>query len=627
MTTTETAPTGSATTPERSTETPKIDVGRVFGESWAGFSEATKKRIESASPESDPVLFAKLQRADKMNVGKVSVDVPASLERGANDDFVMNLRHRALAFWMGRPSALVGRTWGKIMRNKDAEAIAKNRSKPNPGESDAEYYARMKGHARTTLAMGTIAILGGLSGGAAAAGWAGTAIGLKVAAAGASVGNAIYQGRRKDGMANHGAGVFGSVGGGVAGYSAIADAHGMFSSSNATASQEVSLASNELLHNAEGSPDGDSSLVVEGEPNRVRGAEEYTHSSYNDAPVDSPEAVAEVALASRTEELAFLNENGRHNNDFNNITPEELNDPANEGHFPGYTALMEQYNESPQELAAQLFQIYEIESANGHTFDALPPELRDLAGGNGEAFIEALAEAMYADPELHDTLTAATLDYIQEHAGPLTDLSGAYEANYLVLEDGKPVVKLDDYVESASDEDTVIMLSETKGIRFPCGQPIEIIPQPEYVAQAVSPQPVVETQTHNPPTETIPQNPVTPVTPVTPETPVTPVTPNPEPETPVVVPESKDERQNFDHNTPDFFKAGEQVGSGAFQPTESVVRPSEAFTPGNLTPDNDNSPAPGATTPSGSGGPSFGGGQDREAGSGDASSNSSSVSE
>lgn len=595
--------------PENGQETSTVDLTNVFGKGYGNLPTAQKKYIEAAmaSPNSDPTLYKMLQEGSVKNIGKVAGDVPANFEQSSADDFVMKLRHKAVAK-LGVPAAFLGRAWGRMTKND--VLIAKSQKKRNPGESDAEYYARMKSHAKTTAAMGALAILGAASGGAAALGAStATVFGLKGAALTGSIANGVWQARRKDGLANPLAGVAGGVTALGAGAASHTD---VFPGSNHAASQEYTLLNDD--ESAEGT-------VPVSEPNRARGAEEYPSLSaqedeptyrYNsqedntpfdankdDAPAASPEVAAEV---SRAQELTFLEENGRHNNDFNSITPEELNDPANEGRFPGYTALFEQYNESPQELAAQLYQIYEIESANGHTFDALPPELRELAGGNGEAFIEALAQAMHADPELHDTLTAATLDYIQEHGSPLSDLTGNYEANYIVIEDGKPVVKFDPNVTSAVDNDTVIMLSETKGIRFPCGQPIEILPQPEYVTPVYSAPPVsYETPTYTPPVETTPPTTVPPVG----EPPVTepPVINPPNPEPPVVIPEPKDERQNFDHAVPDFFKAGEIVGSGAPQTREEVVTPSETFNPGTTTPSNGNEQAPGASaTPSGSAG-------------------------
>lgn len=620
------AETQTVKTPERNQEN-TVDLTRVFGPSWESLPGTIKDRVRAgmANPDSDPKLYKLLQEGSAKDIGKVAGDVPANFEQGSADNSVKNWQVRAMTA-LAIPAAAIARFWGKKTGND--LLVTKSQRKRNPGESQAEYYARMKSHAKTTAAMGALAILGAASGGAAAFGAPAAAVyGLKGAAFAGSIANGLWQAKRKDGLANPLAG----YAGGAAMLATGAGTHygpGVIDSLTKD-SPEVRLTSTQLDYNVEGSPeaqfeDNVRARDISDYPHLnqeqagadehtswfAQGESQYRYNSHNDnlpfdannddAPAGTGETAVELAAASRAQELTFLEENGRHNNDFNSITPEELNDPANEGHFPGYTALMEQYNESPQELAAQLYQIYEIESANGHSFDALPPELRELAGGNSHEFMTALAEAMHADPELHDLLTSATLDYIQEHGSPLTDLTGSYEANYIVIEDGKPVVKLDDYVESASTEDTVIMLSETKGIRFPCGQPIEIILQPEYVAPVASYQPMYEQPTYTPPVETTPPPEVIPPTVTPPETePPVVIPPNPEP--PVEPPAPKINAESPDHRIPDAWKPGESTGSGALE--DRGPDAPDAFSPGSTEPANGGERAAGAApTPSGSAG-------------------------
>ena len=334
--------------PENGQETSADKLTSVFGEGYSKLPVAQQKRIEAAmaSPNSDPTLYKMLQDGSTKNIGKVAGDVPANFEQGSADDFVMKLRHKAVAK-LGVPAAFLGRAWGRMTKND--VLIAKSQKKRNPGESDAEYYARMKSHAKTTAAMGALAILGAASGGAAALGAStATVFGLKGAALTGSIANGVWQARRKDGLANPLAGVAGGVTALGAGAASHTD---VFPGNNHAASQEYTLLNDD--ESAEGT-------VPVSEPNRVRGSEEYPNlNTQEDEPnrARGAEEYPNFAETSRVGELTFLAENGRHGNDFNNITPEELNDPANEGHFPGYTALLEQYNESPQELAAQLYHI------------------------------------------------------------------------------------------------------------------------------------------------------------------------------------------------------------------------------------------------------------------------------
>lgn len=174
-------------------------------------------------------------------------------------------------------------------------------------------------------------------------------------------------------------------------------------------------------------------------------------------------------------EIDFLNTNHRVGNDFNNITANEIGVPGDKNHFAGYTALHDQYTKSPVELTAQVQQIQSIEQSNGHSFTVLNEFPRQPGESDG-SYYARLGDAMHTNQELHDHVTTATLDYVQQHGQSLQDLTQDYGSNYVVLENGKPVVKWDDYVHSTDPNDKVLLLSSTKGIRFPCGQPIELIP-------------------------------------------------------------------------------------------------------------------------------------------------------
>ncbi len=206
-------------------------------------------------------------------------------------------------------------------------------------------------------------------------------------------------------------------------------------------------------------PQGSEDLSDESTANRARGIDEYPFSeSY-----------------SRQQETTFLNENGRHGNDFNNITGDKLyNNPGDKDQFIGYTALHEQYSKSPNELASQLLHIQQIELEKGNDLGILPQEWQLQAGESEEAYIARLGDTLHADHEIHDTLTDITLAYIKENGQPLSDLTENYSAFYIEIIDGKPVVKIDPSVVSADPTDKVIMLSDTKGIRIPCGQGIEL---------------------------------------------------------------------------------------------------------------------------------------------------------
>lgn len=249
-------------------------------------------------------------------------------------------------------------------------------------------------------------------------------------------------------------------------------------------------------------------------------AGEHSPEHSTDVPPLTPE---QMSLNSHKVETDFLESNGRVRHDFNNITANEIGVPGDKDHFPGYTALHEQYQKSPSELAAQIRQIEVIEQANGHSgFDALPQDLHIQPGESHDAYITRLSNAIYDNDDLHNKLNDQTLDYIKVHGQPLQDLNSAYSSDYMIIENGKPTVQLDQYVESADPNDKILLLSPTKGIRFPCGQPIEILPS----------QPTVEAPVVHPAAATIikqpgvtPEAPATPVTPIVPETPSVPTTP------------------------------------------------------------------------------------------------------
>lgn len=229
-------------------------------------------------------------------------------------------------------------------------------------------------------------------------------------------------------------------------------------------------------------------------------------------------------------ELDFLAENGRINNDFNHI-----DQFADKESIMG--ELQEQYAKSPTELSGQLYQIQGIEG----TVDVLPDHLRVLDGETYEQYTARLSEALHHDPELHDILTEYTTGYVSDKFN-IQDMPGHYQAAYIDAEGNS---YWDSSVSSSDPNDKIIMLADGKGIRLPCGQPVELIYIKEGATHGIGGAPIpvqdfsyVPQSTPDTPgvggpppaTETIPPMPAT-------EPPV-PETAPPVPETEPPVPET-----------------------------------------------------------------------------------------
>lgn len=307
-----------------------------------------------------------------------------------------------------------------------------------------------------------------------------------------------------------------------------------------------------------------------------------------------PNELLELSNASHRAETDFLNTNGRHGNDFNDISGDELKNSA-ENLPPGYDALMDQYNASPRELAAQLDQFRDL----GIKFPDDIAELNRQPGEEYTAYVDRITDAMHNNQGLHDQAVQFAGDQLADKKA--VPLDSPYRSAY-IEPDGKGgyIVKWDDYVESPDPNDQIIMLGDGKGIRLPCGQPIELIPQeapapaaPIYYEQQPAGQGGAPVE--NPGG----QGGETPSNPGHPETPVNPPTPGPE--TPVTPDDQKDWSKvpNLDGVTP--LPLDQDTTPLTDQPTPGDNGTSSPdFQPGapNSTPGTDTGPdvsAPGAT--------------------------------
>ena len=346
----------------------------------------------------------------------------------------------------------------------------------------------------------------------------------------------------------------------------------------------------------------------------------------DDGSLQSLEALRQLSIK---RELDFLNTNGRVHNNFNNIPVDSVNSPEHATLFLGYDKLMNQYQQSPTELSAQLHQIQTIEMEKGNVFESLPKELRLQSGENNEAYVARLSDAIHNDQKLHDTLVGSTMDYLKDNGKSPEAINSEYKAWY-ITDDGKVVAHWDTSVVSADPNDKIIRLSDTKGIRLPCGQPIELSPvydTPTYVPQAqnwqpqpvyVAPQaPVASYAPEYPSTPIVPEVPITPVIPEVPIIPEVPVIPEipviPEvpiiPEVPVIpeipvipvvpLPKNPLEDINVNPGLPEQIKMGDvRVGPGAPQTIHDVTPEPTHYEPPKPVVDNTDK-APGASSGSG----------------------------
>ena len=149
--------------------------------------------------------------------------------------------------------------------------------------------------------------------------------------------------------------------------------------------------------------------------------------------------------------------------------------------------------------------------------------------------------------------TVYATNYAKDHYN-VQDMPNHYRSSW-IDENGK--VHWDDEVRTADPDDKIINLGNGKGIRLPCGQPVELIPE----TQGSAPAPAGTVATTSAPTESHPGNPGNPTQPTNPEGPVNPPTPeqpnpptpenpNPEPPAPEEPPilDSKNEADNINAN-------------------------------------------------------------------------------
>ena len=229
----------------------------------------------------------------------------------------------------------------------------------------------------------------------------------------------------------------------------------------------------------------------------------------------NPQEVYDLGTNSRHEQSQWLLENGRVNNDFNNIDVTLTKDET-------INKLAIQYNRSPNELAAQMYQIQGVEAGNDDVLKQIPEDYRVRDGETMEQYSARVGEFLHADGETKDKFAFLTTEYVRTHY-KVEDMPSHYQSAYI---DADGNVAWDEEVQSSDPNDKIIKLSATEGIRLPCGQPVKILPEeaPAPVQQyEQSSQPVQ--QNYVPPQGTGGETPVTPVSPGTPTTPTTPVTP------------------------------------------------------------------------------------------------------
>lgn len=460
-------------------------VEQAFGDDWKKLTAEKQRRVLEATPESNPKLYAAIQKAVEKGSGKVDYTPATPVEAEANDEpeiafedevapqraggMIRNLARKAAGlgrktktgaknfYWATtKPFTAANYAYSKFVAHRldESQKWSDTYNNMSPAER--------REHHKKVAWRGNLAVLGGA---------------------------ALMLVLKNKGIMFADQGAPQSVSGGVNPDQAPAAPGAGVQPEDAPTAIQPGLVSGE---HAIRDPQGSTDL----RENRVRTIDDYpTLEAYG-----------------RHQELNWLNANNRQGNDFNNITPEELNDPANKDHFPGYTALKEQFEKSPNELAAQLRQIQVIEASKGLKLDFIPEEFRGLLlqpGESQEGYIARLGAALHENNDLHKLLGDGALKYIEANAQPLRDLTENYGANYIVLVNGVPTVGFDEFVQSASKEDTVLMLSDTMGIRFPCGQCIELMPQkavgtpveqPSYSAPVVTERPVQAT----------PQRPTTP---------------------------------------------------------------------------------------------------------------------
>lgn len=477
-------------------------------------------------------------------------EIPTNLEQGdeSGNNFVMRWRHK-MVIGLGTPAALMSKAWGKFTKN---DVVKHNsRVRRHEGESDADYYNRMKSHAKTTAGMAAVALAGAASGGVGALGVGGFAgaIGAKVGAVGASIGNAVYQARRKDReFANPVAAAAGGLVGGVASYG---------------------IAHDIITHNS-----GGGNHPVDFDPDKKhQGGDGDNHDQHHGA--HDHDLTPDQSRQLEHDWLERTHENGRLGHDYNNIN-------VNASQEDVLGKLHEQYEMSPNELAGQLRQIQELQAEHGGHIPGLPEALQMRDGESYDDYTARLGEALHDNNTLHHDMAEYATNYAKDHYN-IQDMPNHYRSSW-IDENGK--VHWDEDVRTADPNDKIIDLGGGKGIRLPCGQPVEVIN--DRVVDTPQAGPVVATSV---PAESHPSTPVQPVlvehptpqqptpehpTPVQPETPTTPETPStPTPETPL---DSKIPSQNIDANPNEHQGTGmgdTRVESG---PEKPATDPGSTYT-------------------------------------------------
>lgn len=192
----------------------------------------------------------------------------------------------------------------------------------------------------------------------------------------------------------------------------------------------------------------------------------------------------EYSIQSHHIEDQFINDNGRHGNDFNNIELHHNQDGSIDMNDL-YGQFGEQFRKSPHELAAQFDQFHRLGTE-------LPDDLKDLQykpGETAEQYTERIADLLHGNRDLKDKAADFALD--QLHGKSLEDLTRDYESNYIVTDGhGGWMIETDPDVTSADPNDRILVMGQAngyiEGVRIPCGQPIRIpIEVPQSAPQGV----------------------------------------------------------------------------------------------------------------------------------------------
>jgi hypothetical protein len=390
-----------------------------------------------------------------------------SAELAPTTDFVFNLRRRAIAK-LGYPAAWLARLSDKWFKKEPKSA--RTNTKRNPDESDEAYYNRMKAHAKSTVAMGALALVGAASGGVGVLGLPMAAtVGAKVAAFGAGIGHSVWQARRKDGGQNMLAGGAGFVGG-MAGY---------------VGGQE--LASHGML---------------DGVRNAIHGTSNKPNLETHDpAKPNETHKTPEQITASNAEAIKHFfavdnpatSEGRLHHHDFNHPLPEVTN--GNQQQFDAFKdALSLQLRGEPHELADYLGKM--------HIHGAPHPENFPTHEAYYAA-VNAYGDEMAAHPDKHFAEFLQLQGKLDNHVKNFEVIPINKEYRSPFIQDGKiyedPSVFSDvpsNIVRIHFDDGSFI------DVRDKCGQIIELINSPSRSSAPVVTHPASAVYNH--PAEQIP---------------------------------------------------------------------------------------------------------------------------